>query len=311
MSFRRGKSIIITGGLCIVLFAGAGLKPVQARGHAVWRITENHYFRAISDAPDTEVRKLLLGLERFRVIVQKFATVTIPHDAPPVEVVIFDKVNEFREYTPSNNVAGFMTHGDNGHLFIVMPVVYLYADAMHDIRHEYVHALLAYHPFPLPHWYEEGLAEFLASVEIRGDEIIVGKPPENRLKYWYNESLFSFNKIVADKVDPVKTSFADAYMQYWLLTDYMIVDAKRSKDLNTYIALYDSGMDSLKAFKISFGKTPDEMAKYKLSSYTHHIKIYRMKFDFTGMDTNFRTGPAPGQEVKDMHNFLAHLNWSK
>ena len=311
MSFRRGRNITTTSGLCLVLFAGAGLKPVQARGHDVWRIIENHHFQALSDADVADVKKLLLDLERFRLIVLKLTTVKVPSDAPPVEVILFGNANEFIQNIHTHRVAGFAAHDKAGRLFIVMPVSLWGADAMHDIRHEYVHTLMAYHVFQLPQWYNEGLAEFLASVRIRSDEIILGKPPKERTKYWDFESLYSYDKLVADDIDTKKVSFADAYMQYWLLTDYLLTDAKRAKNLGKYIALYNSGMDSLKAFKISFGMTPSELYRRRLRSYVRFVKVYGMKFDFSGMDTDFRTRPAPRQDMKDMHNLLAHVDLSK
>lgn len=295
----------------LLLLAGAYLTPASARQDHNWRVIENSHFQALSDASPSDVEDLLLELERFRLIVQKLTTVKVPPDAPPVNVVIFNNTDDFRKYTPNNNVAGFATHNNEGHLLIVMPVKIERADSMHDIRHEYVHTLMAYHKFRFPRWYNEGLAEFLASVEMHDDEIIVGGPPKKRAQYWYYASLYSFDKLVADTIDPTRASLADAYMQYWLMTHYMLTDPKRAAKLGKYIALYNSGMDSLKAFKLSFGETPSEMGRRDLRIYTRHMKSYRMKFDFSGVDNDFSVRPARDQYVQSTSNYLSHLVWKQ
>jgi hypothetical protein len=306
MEFLRG--IFTNSATALLLILGSAVfNCVRADDGHTWRIIENSHFRALSDDSVDDVKKLLLELERFRLIVLKLLTIKVQPDAPPVDLVIFNKVGDFRNYTPNDNVAGFATDSREGHRLIVMPARIAHADAMHDVRHEYVHTLMAYYSYHLPRWYNEGLAEFLASVEIHKDEIIVGEPPKDRRSV----SLYSFDKLVADTIDPTQTSLADAYLQYWLLTDYMLTDPKRSAKLDKYVALYNTGMDSLNAFKMSFGMTPQQMYRRKLRVYIHHFKAYRMKFDFSGVDSNFSIQPARKEEVKGMRTVLAGVDWKK
>jgi len=291
----------------LLLLGSVAFTCARADAGHPWRVIENSHFRALSDDSVDDVEKLLLELERFRLIVLKLVTVKVPPDAPPVDLVIFNKAGDFRNYTPNDNITGFATDGRDGHRLIVMPARVAHADAMHDVRHEYVHTLMMYHNYNLPRWYNEGLAEFLASVEIYKDkdEIIVGEPPKGRRSL----TLYSFDKLVADTIDPAQTSLADAYLQYWLLTDYMLTDPQRSSNLSKYVALYNSGMDSLKAFKTSFGMTPQQMFRTRLRDYIHHFKAYRMKFDFSGVDTDFSVQPAHKKEVKGMRAVLAGIDW--
>jgi hypothetical protein len=306
MEFLRG--IFTNSATALLLLLGSAVfNCARADDGHTWRIIANSHFRALSDDSVDDVKKLLLELERFRLIVLKLVNIKVQPDAPPVDLVIFNNAGDFRNYTPNDNVAGFATHDRNGHQMIVMPARIARADAMHDVRHEYVHTLMAYQGFRLPRWYNEGLAEFLASVEIHKGEAIVGEPPKGR----HSLTLYSFDKLVADTIDPVHTSLADAYLQYWLLTDYILTDPKRSANFSKYVALYDSGMDSLKAFKMSFGMTPQQMYRRKLRAYIHNFKAYRMKFDFSGVDSNFSIQPASKQEVKGMRTVLAGIDWRK
>ena len=283
----------------------------RAADKDTWRITENRYFRAISDAPNDRVRELLKDLDKFRVFVQRFATVTIPDDAPRTNVIIFNRTGDFQHYTPNDNIAGFASWDQQHHFYIVMPSRALRANAIHDIRHEYVHVLMGYHLFRVPTWYNEGLAEFLASVKIHGQTIIVGEPPQDRARDWYYRPLYSFDKLVAGGINPSMTTLSDIYMQYWLLTDYMLMDAGHAKLMNKYIALYNAGMDSLKAFKLSFGKSPSKLARSELNNYVRHMKALRMHFDFAGIDARFSVHAASKADKSDMYTFLDTLDWSR
>lgn len=310
LRITTGKSAGIIGALLFILVSTA-TNCALAGDQVSWNFVQNKYFRALSDAPPADVRNLLTDLDRFRLIVQKFATVTIPPDAPPTDIVIFANGSDYREYVPSVNIDAFTVRGKGHRSLIVMPLV-TRDDNRHDMRHEYVHSLLAYHRLSLPHWYEEGLAEFLSAVIIRdNNEIIIGRAPKDRVDALNYASEYSYDKLIDDDFNPVGTSFGDAYAQYWLLTHYITVNSKRTRELGKYIALYNSGMDSMKAFKMSFGMTPDELYRRKLRTYMHHMNAYLLKFDFSGSNTDFKVSPASFVTVSDMRETLDHVHWGK
>lgn len=301
-------SCLLATGLILLLQAW---QPAHAWGKQVWRVTENRHFIAYSDASDTKVRKLLAEMEKFRIVVQTFVHVKIPADAPRTNVVIFDHPVDFMKLTPRNNIAGFTFRTDENRFFIVMPAKYFWDNSAHDIRHEYVHVVTGYYKFRLPRWYNEGLAEYMAAVRIKGNEIILGMPPKERAKYAHYAEMYSYDKLLDDQFNLNKPFNADAYIQFWLLTSYMLSDPEQNKLLAKHITLYNSGMDTLKSFKLAFGMTPDELYRRKLLKYARHVKEYVIKFDFPGKDTRFSSRAAGKQELDDIFGILHNVHWNK
>ena len=299
----------LPAGLTLVLLA-ITCAHARAADTATWRVTENRYFHAISDASDSRVRELLTGLEKFRVFAQKFATVTIPPDAPRTNLIIFNSILEFHHYTPDRMIASFIKHDKNNNGYIVMPATDRGLNALHAIRHEYVHILMRYHRFRLPTWYREGLAEFLSTVKIEGRDVTVGIPPSDRNWFWYNRAgQKSYDKLVGSDEVPFKKSNNDIYMQYWLLARYMLMDSNNARLMNKYIALYNSGMDSLKAFKLTFGESPTDLARDKIIRVRHFTAL-RFHYDFPGMDTHYSVSNASEEEISRMHALLENLDRS-
>lgn len=117
--------------------------PGAARAEQAWQVLENRWFRALTNATTERALRLVEEMDRFRIGLQVVTNARMPPDEPPVLVVIFDTMQEFRKYAGSRNIGGFaVTHvpGLSG-MTIVVPARGSRQDELQTIRHEYVHAL--------------------------------------------------------------------------------------------------------------------------------------------------------------------------
>jgi hypothetical protein len=175
-------------------------------------------------------------------------------------------------------------------------------DSTHVIRHEFVHALLRYHPVRYPLWYEEGLSELLSTALFEGASVIIGIPPKERL-HDYME-LIPFSEIMAEDYNPhLRTiKYGDPYLQYWFLVSYLLLGSEqRLAQLNDCLTLIHLGMTSLEAFEVAFRMTPKQLWDSELKSYANNLKsrgkVVSHAIPPGQMDLDFQARPVPREEA--------------
>lgn len=285
--------------LCLVL----AISPhaTYARKQTWWTI-ENGRFSALTDAKPKRAKKILHELERFRIAAEQIVSISIPADAPKTRLVIFSDLADFNLYSPGNGVLGYMLDLQSGPLIVIpgrtrrVPGMF---DPMHIARHEYVHVLSSYHPAVYPCWYEEGFAEVLATAEIDGNDIILGRPERDRAIALYETNLTN------QLIDNCSSSWSrgDPYGKFWLLAHYVTFDSDRQASLIQYLNLYNTGTDSLEAFKTAFGVSPRELWESDLGEY-RRIPTYRVPIDWSELDDDFKTSEANADVVDETVRLL-------
>ena len=266
-----------------------------------WKQIENNYFRIYSDASEKRVMGMLEELEKFRLLVEMGLVVKVPENAPKPIVLLFKSRSKFGKFKFHRNLSGYVTWLENVPL-IVMPVSSRGLDSETVVRHEYVHVAQAYDTRHMPRWVREGLAEMFSTATYHENIGLIGRPNKDRWQYLYRE--INYDRLVADDFDGLKTRMgADAYAQYWLLTNYSMThgDGVYRNSFGRYLALYKDGMDSLAAFKQAYGVTPNQLAKeamknYRKRSYTYKQLMYPL--DYAKMDLEPEISKPPDGLVK-------------
>ena len=246
-----------------------------------WFKLENSHFTMYTPVREKTARELFLELEGFRALVLNFVNIDIPPDTEKVKIVLFKNIGDFRKYSWSNDIAGYVIPTDKSAV-IVQPARTWGLDSTNIIYHEFVHTLLRYYPRKLPSWYNEGLAELFGATKYSNGKFEVGIAPKDRLMSWvYGGKLASFDDIVADKYRTHRPGYyEDPYVQYWMLAHYLEFDSKeRKKDLAFYLLLYNDGMDSLEAFRTAFKQSPDEFWRNELKRYIGRGRIHALRVE--------------------------------
>jgi len=133
-----------------------------ARGGAPWREVRTAHFVIDSDARGGELESLVRQLEHTHSLVMQ-ALVGEQLDIPGhVRVLAFSDQTDFFEIA-REGAGAYYTRGDFGEPTIVMPLRML-QDYPEGVAHELAHHL-SFFLFPVqPHWFAEGLAEWVQTV---------------------------------------------------------------------------------------------------------------------------------------------------
>lgn len=270
--------------------------PDRAAGETIdWYLLENSHFRVLTDAPKDQSVALLTDLENYREAVVRVVNVRVPAGAAKTPIILFRDRRRFNEYVP-RGVAGFVMTGRRVGV-IVMPSNIKVLSEGYVIRHEYVHILATYMPLRYPGWYNEGIAEVLSLANAEPDKGLMtfglgSSRARNipRALVGFNERLFDGQGRVAIRTDP--------YWYFWIVTHYLMLGRPDLRpNLERYLVTMDNGEAHAVAFNRAFGKSLTEMWNGEIVPYTKAFPTFQSKIDFSGVDLDFKTRPAPPEAV--------------
>lgn len=283
-------------------------KPVWEKK---WIQIETPNFIIASQLNEKKTRKLAEGLENFRKVVAIFTNMgQLEESAVPTYITVFDgKFNKelgfnrdvagvFIPHFRSNNVVVFSTHA--------LPDLQV-------IQHEYVHFLVRNHSsLEYPTWYDEGLAEFLATSRVKNGKLSYGGISENRW-YWLQQLPWKSYKWLLNVSDTSTLRRNDSIMYYaqaWALMHFMQF-GRKDKDFQvqtmSYLLLKKQGVEPVPAFEQAYELTATTL-KRKIQRYLTRIKYYKVGFPQAYISTDAKVSPLAPDTVATRIGTLCLIN---
>lgn len=264
-------------------------------GERAWLRLENAHLVIFSLASPEETREAAEALESFRAASSALLRLRRPADAPKLLVLIFDDASDLHEVC-GGRAAGCYGVGPKGEGMAIR-------SGLDDetsrqvVRHEYVHALVRHHAWSLPSWFEEGLAEFLSTLEIEDDELVIGRPPARAAESVRRRGFESLSTVL--RRDYARDRSALAYFQYWTLVRHWYVYTPDRGALNGYLERCHAGEDWVEAFEPSFGMTPDTYWRREVMPALggRTIRVKRISIRRPPPDLAFAESSTTGREV--------------
>ena len=171
---RKLKCYLIVG--CILMAA-----QFATAANPQWVEVRSPNFSVITDAGEKKGREVALHFEQMRSVFGTLMTRAKVNLPVPLQIVAFRNSKEIRQVAPIFNgkatEVGGLFQGGEDRCFIMLDMSL--EDRWTAVFHEYAHRLLdgniSSRPDP---WFEEGFAEYFASIEVDSKEARVGKIPE-------------------------------------------------------------------------------------------------------------------------------------
>ncbi len=237
-----------------------------------WKRLRAPSLTIIGNAPERDLRRTALEIERFRVAVRALAPATPMSSPVPMLAVVFrddSALTPFKPRTrgkPSDNVAAYFSALPDINYIVLAPNENR-EFSYRVIFHEYTHFLI-YRAAPrLPMWLNEGLADFYST--FNGSEtdnrMIVGRPiVEYRTALRSYGGLIPFKKFLSSAALPELLRTPQAvyrfYAQSWAFTHYLLLGEKGAyrPKVRAFVSALAEGQSSDVAFAQTFG--PDSEA---------------------------------------------------
>jgi hypothetical protein len=239
-----------------------------------WVEVRSSHFRVVSDAGADEARRVASELEKIRSV---YRSVVGPEGEPGDPILVFASADAegFEALLPAKwreeggrSWAGLFLEAPSGYTLL------LRLDLRGDLRfrtvyHEYFHYLTRRTIGRLPPWLNEGLADYWATIDIRDEEILVGRPDYDYLSLLKRKSPLPLETLFAAGNDSPhyrrEETMTLFYAQSWALTHFLQSDETRRRELTAYVSSLGGGADPLQAARETFGdleKLGEDLRRY-------------------------------------------------
>ncbi len=250
-----------------------------------WIEVRSTHFRVVSDAGEGDARRVASELEKIRAI---YHSVLGPEAEPFDPVLVFASADAkgFEALLPAKwreeggrRWAGLFVEAPSGY------ALFLRLDLRGDLRfrtvyHEYFHYLTRQNIGPLPPWLNEGLADYWATIDVRDEKILVGRPDYDYLSLLKRSTPLALETLFAAGSDSPhyrrEETMTLFYAQSWALTHFLQSDERRRRELTAYVSRLGGGGDPLQAAREIFGDLDalgEELRLYVRSRRFHGARV--------------------------------------
>jgi Flp pilus assembly protein TadD len=237
--------------LCAYLVAAS---PALAAD--TWTYARSDHFEVYTTGGEGRAREALNYFEQVRAFMTVFLKVS-PSTSAPTRLIIFSNERQFAPYRPNEVAFAYYQPGPDRD-YIVMQS--LDADAYPVVVHEYTHLIVKHSGVLFPLWLNEGVSEFLSTLERNGNEMHIGRVPLGQLLYLQEgvrlmslERLFSVGHGSVEY--NTKAHAGVFYAQSWALTHLLLTDARYAPGAQKFLAMMEKGAASATAMEQAFGKS--------------------------------------------------------
>ena len=277
-----------------------------------WTEVHSPNFVVITDAGEKRGRDAALRFEQIRAA---FAVVfeKIKVSTPiPVQIVAFRNNKELRRFAPlwkgkPIELAGFYVPGEDRQFIAVdMSSEENWGVVFHEFSHLLLHANLP----PIPVWFDEGFAEYFASLKVEKGQIYYGGVLESTSYVLSNTRWMKTEQLFSIQHDsPEYNEHGDhrsmLYAESWLVVHYL-ESRDKMKQASTYLDLVQTQHVPIPdAIQRAFGMTPAQLDKALHDYYDGRGKLYHVAAPPVAPETSYTSRPLSDADAEsalaDLH----------
>jgi tetratricopeptide (TPR) repeat protein len=280
-----------------------------------WFAAESPNFQYVTDCSERNTRDLAKGFEVFRQVLTQITPGLRTgryslQSAVPTYVYLFDNTKDFDAFAGSKGWSGFFHATAHGNFVAVAAGR---PQARQIVYHEYMHYFVR-NNFPnTPSWVNEGLAEFYSTIQVIGQEAVLGKPLEGHLYTLKHQPPIPMGRLTSQVMNLHDESNEEVRAHYyasaWLAVHYLLAgnDARRSQ-LGIYLEMLRAGIPGAEAFRRAFKCEPaaldQEMLVYR-SQVLNRYQTLIVGLGSLAASERFTFGPLPRAEALGRLSMLA------
>jgi tetratricopeptide (TPR) repeat protein len=264
--------------------------PLHAAEQKWLQISSDH-FLVITDAGQKKGHEVAARFEQMRAVFSQLLVRQRVRLSEPIEILAIESPATYAQLVPVANgqAPAFFLRGED-RVFIVLNTAV--QDSWRAIEHPFAHYLLDYNYPPTGPWFDEGFAEYFASLYFTSKKTELGSDPElawpgqafysdpngglKSLKeildspVWLNltDLLEMKNRVVNGHEGTHHTLF---YAQSWILLHYLLNQNKLA-EVGAYFDLVENQrLPVAQAVQQAFGMTPAQLDQ-QVKDYFHSLK---------------------------------------
>ncbi len=315
-SFLRSAATTFAYAATILVFlshppaaAERSAEPLPQSFSDQWCAYRTPRFELLTDLSHRQALKTISGLNRFhRVFLALFPDAS-ENASLPMKMLVFRRVRDFTEATGTTRYAGVTL--PSMHEYRLLAARAQPEAATDSAWHEYAHYLLRTRTgqnYPL--WYEEGLASYLAAVDLRRQKVRLGELPYRQVRRALHDASVSFGETL-EATSVIGFDNADLlsfYGKSWLLTHFIRHGHEAGfPDWRPALDRYLESAD--RDFEAAFGRSPAEAGELLLQ-YLDKSRLPRQTLELPRSEppSPQRNCLTPAERVYQLARSITPLN---
>ena len=268
-----------------------------------WIELQTPHFVIASAQDAKKTAELAQELEDFRKMVGVFSNIGRFEERVPTRILLLPRGE--RDLGFDGKIAGFFDDGMRSNYAAMIPSG-SFSDEV--LKHEYIHFLIHNRSEQLyPTWFDEGFADFFASMRVHRDQFEYGKPMAVRASWLVNGAWMPYETVLEarDTSKFGRDRGAMFYAQAWLLVHFLMLEKRDFGPRNTdYLARRERGEPPLAAFEAAFSLDPKLLGS-RLARYLPKLHYWRgtLKAPFPAVE--IRARPMKPAEIAAELGMLA------
>jgi tetratricopeptide (TPR) repeat protein len=293
--------------ICFALGLLTVCAPRSFASDAPWVEVRSPNFSVITDAGDKRGRDVALHFEQMRSVFGTLMTKAHVSLPVPLQIVAFRSPKEMRRMAPVFNgkpteEAGLFQGGtDRSFIMLDMSVENPWSVVFHEYAHQLMNGNISKRADP---WFEEGFAEYFASIEVDSKQASVGKIPEDTYRILQSEGTMHvadlFRVQQYSKTYNENGSHRNVFYAESSLVVHYLYDNQLIPKVGEYFALRIEDKKPVEeAFRKAFGMTPEQFDKV-LKSYlsSGRFKYYPIATPANIVPAEFTAAPVSAADAR-------------
>jgi tetratricopeptide (TPR) repeat protein len=258
-----------------VLFAGLFCARADAAEPQWIRVSSSH-FAVLTDAGEKKGHEVAYRFEQMRSVFSQLLMKTKLNLPQPLEIVAFKTDNEYAQIAPLRqgqpiSAAGFFLPGEDRN-YIVLNLSA--DDSWRSVAHEFAHLMLNYNYPPTQSWFDEGFAEYFASIRLDDKQVQLGGDPDSLVELLATAPWQSIPDLFNTRHDTSSyqegTHHTLFHAQSWMVMHYLLNQNKLA-ETGTYFGLVENEkMPVEQAIQKAYGMTPAQFDQ-AVEDYFHSL----------------------------------------
>jgi hypothetical protein len=261
VSMKSSLPALTRRALTLFLFIAATLSIARAADEPKWIRTSSAHFVVLTDAPIPKGEQIVLRLEQMRTVLGHQLMKSKLHLSLPLDIICVKSDEEYIQIAPIRDgrpisSTGFFLHGDDRN-YIVLNL----ADdkSWQTITRDFFRLYLIYNYPPTPSWFDEGLVEYLSSLQLSDEEGMMGADPGSYLATLNSQPWMPLPELFATKFDPKKPAKPIFRAEAWMVMHYLISQDKMS-ETGSYFGLVMGQNEPIdQAISKAYGMAPAQL----------------------------------------------------
>jgi len=267
-------------GSALLLSLSSAAAPSMA---AQWLYYSEPDFELFGDASPKQVADTVRSMQVYRLARDKVLPKLKASDVTRPRVFVlsgtsFDKYAKYRR-----DIAGFVVGHDFGVDIVVDASAKDWTGTSSIVQHELTHYYLRQSTnFAVPQWFNEGLSEYLSTIDIKGGNLRIGVPAGAR---WANLQQLTWmplrDMLAVSRESAAYNSHTAApafYAQSWALTHYILtMRGEDARKVGALLSYQDNGLSVDESIKLAFGADfpafEDRVRKYSRSQRLQYMQM--------------------------------------